>query len=566
MSDKAIYTIELNDRLSPGLKKAVSASMGLDKQMGKNRASMGKSSKGLGMLSGAFTKLAGPIALAAAAMKAFNIASESVKIARTFETLENSINFASGSAQEGAKNLKFLRDQAKTLGLPLQESAEGFKTLAASMMGSKLQGDPTREIFKSVSIAASAMGLSAEDAKGTFLALGQIMGKGKVQAEELRGQIGERIPGAFNIAAKAMGVTQAQLNKLMDDGKLVAEDFLPKFAKELKNTFAGALPKAMNSSQAQLNRFNNMWLTLKLRLGRAVLPILNKVMGSITKLMDFLKIHKAFIISNIVNPLMELFNIYKNAYREIFNELIGGFSSSASAGDMFRGIVIGIGKALKFMIPIVKVLAKVMSFMWKTIIKAWKFSAKIAISIWKFAFANIALVVENIRLRFLGLKDIIQGALSLDKDQIAKGVATYATAGKKAAQTYTNIMNKDITPNSLFSAAANQIGLAGAAANPNKATGLEVFNVFKSLARNTPGAKGGTSTTATGAGGTKATSTSVDGIKSGRPTHINIDIGKLIENMNITASNVDDLTGQIKDQVAQALFSAVNNVNNIAGV
>ena len=68
-----------------------------------------------------------------------------------------------------------------------------------------------------------------------------------------------------------------------------------------------------------------------------------------------------------------------------------------------------------------------------------------------------------------------------------------------------------------------------------------------------------------GGKGGKESSSSVDGIKSGRPTHINIDIGKLIENMNITASNIDDLTGQIKDQVAQALFSAVNNVNNIAG-
>ena len=434
------------------------------------------------------------------------------------------------------------------------------------MMGSKLQGDPTREIFKSVSIAASAMGLSAEDAKGTFLALGQIMGKGKVQAEELRGQIGERIPGAFNIAAKAMGVTQAQLNKLMDDGKLVAEDFLPKFAKELKNTFAGALPKAMNSSQAQLNRFNNMWLTLKLRLGRAVLPILNKVMGSITKLMDFLKIHKAFIISNIVNPLMELFNIYKNAYREIFNELIGGFSSSASAGDMFRGIVIGIGKALKFMIPIVKVLTKVLTTMWGVIIKAWRIGLKISLTIWKTLIGFITMVVTNIKLRFLGLKDIIQGALTLDKDQIAKGAKTFATAGLKAAQAFKNVMSKDTSFENLVNTTINKTAIAGAAANPNKATGLEVFNVFKSLARNTPGAKGGTSTTATGAGGTKATSTSVDGIKSGRPTHINIDIGKLIENMNITASNVDDLTGQIKDQVAQALFSAVNNVNNIAGV
>ncbi len=56
----------------------------------------------------------------------------------------------------------------------------------------------------------------------------------------------------------------------------------------------------------------------------------------------------------------------------------------------------------------------------------------------------------------------------------------------------------------------------------------------------------------------------MDGVKSGRPTNINIDIGKLIETFNITATNIDDLNNKTKDLVAKALLSAVNNVNNIA--
>lgn len=571
-TDKAVYTIELNDRLTPGVKKAIASSIGLDKQMGKTHKGVGKNSRGLGALGAGFARLAGPIAIATAAMKAFSIASDSVNIAREFETLENAISFASGSAQEGARNMAFLRKQSKTLGLPLKESAEGFKTLAASMMESSLEGDPTREIFNSVSVAASAMGLSAEDAKGTFLALGQIMGKGKVQAEELRGQIGERIPGAFNIAARAMGKTQAELNKMMDNGELVAEEFLPKFAAELKNTFQGALPKAMNSSQAQLNRFNNMWLELKLKLGRALLPMVNTVMGWITKLVNFLGRHKQFIMDNIFEPLREVFNMYTNAYKELFNELTDGFSSSASAGDYFRGIIIGIGKVLKFLVPIIKFTVKVMTTMWKIIIGAWKLQFKIVIKIWQFLYSSIMLVVDNIRLRFLGLKDIIAGAFSLDKDQIAKGIKTYASAGSQAAKNFSDRMSKDITIGDVFSKAAQTIGLAGKEANPDNKRGPYV-HAWKGYT----GVAGpmGPSTkipfrpkeTATGTAttGSKETSTSVDEIKSGRPTHINIDIGKLIENMNITAQNLEDFQGQIKDQVAQALMSAVNNVNNIAG-
>ena len=41
------------------------------------------------------------------------------------------------------------------------------------------------------------MGLSADQTSGVLLALQQMISKGTVQAEELRGQLGERLPGAL---------------------------------------------------------------------------------------------------------------------------------------------------------------------------------------------------------------------------------------------------------------------------------------------------------------------------------------------------------------------------------
>jgi hypothetical protein len=83
------------------------------------------------------------------------------------------------------------------------------------------------------------------------------------------------------------------------------------------------------------------------------------------------------------------------------------------------------------------------------------------------------------------------------------------------------------------------------------------------LAQSTAGG-GGAAGAATGAGTGAKKSTSLTGVKSGRPTHINIDIGKLIENFNITTTNMEDTTNMVKDKIAQTLMSAVNNVNNIA--
>ena len=72
--------------------------------------------------------------------------------------------------------------------------------------------------------------------KGILLATGQVFSKGKVQAEELRGQIGERLPGAFALFAKSMGKTPAELDKLLEQGKVTVEDFV-KFTKSLPEQY-----------------------------------------------------------------------------------------------------------------------------------------------------------------------------------------------------------------------------------------------------------------------------------------------------------------------------------------
>lgn len=195
-----------------------------------------------------------------------------VAVTARFQAYENAINFASGASSEAAKNQEFLQNTIDKYKLPLEASTSGFKQLTASMMGTKLQGQATRDIFEGVSVAATAMNLTGEQVNGTYLALGQIMSKGKVQAEELRGQLGERLPGAFLIAARAMGVTQAELNKLLETGEVYSEDFLPKFAAELKRTFEKALPDALLSLQSSRNAYETEVTRMKVLLGNELLP------------------------------------------------------------------------------------------------------------------------------------------------------------------------------------------------------------------------------------------------------------------------------------------------------
>ncbi|MFB5622445.1 MAG: tape measure protein [Nitrosarchaeum sp.] len=80
--------------------------------------------------------------------------------------------------------------------------------------------------------------------------------------EELRRQLGDQIPGAFQIAARAMGVTTQELIKMVSTGNLISEEFVPKFAKQLRKEMAGSVEDASQSIYANINRLKNEFYNL----------------------------------------------------------------------------------------------------------------------------------------------------------------------------------------------------------------------------------------------------------------------------------------------------------------
>ena len=77
------------------------------------------------------------------------------------------------------------------------------------------------------------------------------------------GNWGERLYGAFQLAARGMGITTAELDKMLEQGKVISEDFLPKFAAEIRKTFGDGVPAASQNARAELNRFNNAILEIE---------------------------------------------------------------------------------------------------------------------------------------------------------------------------------------------------------------------------------------------------------------------------------------------------------------
>ena len=161
-----------------------------------------------------------------------------------------------GDALKAGEEYEFIQRQANRLGVDIGALADEYTKFAAATKGTVLAGEETRRIFLRVAEAGRVNGLSIDDMSGIFRALIQIASKGKVQLEELSGQLGDRLPGALQIMADGLGITVEALLDLTKKGE-VSSSALSAFADNLEERYGAALPDALKTTGAALGRFQN---------------------------------------------------------------------------------------------------------------------------------------------------------------------------------------------------------------------------------------------------------------------------------------------------------------------
>jgi tape measure domain-containing protein len=201
------------------------------------------------------------VALATAYVGVFAAIQQLSAVIDTFKSVEaaqSRLNVAFGNNPgQTAQEFRFIRAEADRLGISFISLSNEYSKFAVAARGTSLEGEQTRKIFTAMSEAARVNKLSNEQIELSFLALTQMVSKGRVSMEELSRQLGEHLPGAMTIAARSMGMTGAELTKLISTGQLATEDFLPKFAAELEKTFAPSLPKALQTLTTEIGTFQN---------------------------------------------------------------------------------------------------------------------------------------------------------------------------------------------------------------------------------------------------------------------------------------------------------------------
>jgi tape measure domain-containing protein len=277
-SDQIAKTKNEFDKLTDAEKKAVDETKKLNDSLKKTGQEGSQSVKNVGNemnnLSGIVKSGAGLLAgyFSVSALLAFK--DRLVETTIKFQGYSKAIEFGSGSAANFARNQQFLNDLINKYGLGLASTTEAYKSFFnASTLAGQSQQETNRQ-FEAVTKAGTVLKLTTDQMQGAFLALGQMMSKGTVQSEELRQQLGERIPGAITIMARALGVSEIKLNKMLEQGQVLSKDALPKFAAELEKTFGPGAEKNLNGLVNAQNRFNSSIDGLVLAIGTRLEPFL----------------------------------------------------------------------------------------------------------------------------------------------------------------------------------------------------------------------------------------------------------------------------------------------------
>lgn len=212
--------------------------------------------KGIRTVRTGFSSLQANIVTLASAIGALDVSlsgfvSGVANVTRETQRASTVMRNVSATAAEYAENMRWAADTARHYGVYVNDLVTSFAKFRGAAAASNLTIDEQRELFDNVTRATTAFGLSADQTNGVFLALTQVIGKGKVQAEELRGQLAERMPIAMTAMAKAAGTTVAGLEDLMKQGRLTA-DILPEFGRALAEMTAGAQTDTLEASISRL--------------------------------------------------------------------------------------------------------------------------------------------------------------------------------------------------------------------------------------------------------------------------------------------------------------------------
>lgn len=185
---------------------------------------------------------------------------EAFEAAKALATYKNQLQAVTTQSQTFDKSLAFVDNLAARFNVPLDSARQGFVKLYASMEPAGFKQGQIENLFTGISKAAAAFGLSSDKVDRVNYAFAQMASKGQIMSEELKGQLGDVLPGALGLFAEAAQMTIPEFSKAMEDGAFkgkAMEQVLDNVSILLNNKFSKAASGASKTLQGAVNQIQN---------------------------------------------------------------------------------------------------------------------------------------------------------------------------------------------------------------------------------------------------------------------------------------------------------------------
>jgi tape measure domain-containing protein len=242
----------------------------------------------------------------------------------------------------------------RELNVPQEQSIRGITRLTAAVTGA---GGPVQDAattFRNVTAAIKATGGSSEDVQGAITAMVQVFSKGKVSAEELSGQLGERLPGAVTLFAKANKMTLPELQKNLKAGTVGLNELM-NFIRQLGVEFGGTANKIASSNEEAGARLNVAFDNMRAGVGQALLETGSDIQTTFGEFVTDMTPAVVGAAKAIATAMQALGKVLKPAVA-----FLGTFAAVFVAGKLAAGISLAV-KGIASLGGVISTLTLVMS-------------------------------------------------------------------------------------------------------------------------------------------------------------------------------------------------------------
>ena len=239
--------------------------------------------------------------------------------------------------EEYNKNVAFAGELSDKYAIRIKDVIKGYTGVTAAAKANNLSLEQTQAIYEGITVSGVAAGKSQEDLQALFLATTQVLSKGKASAEEISGQIGERIPGAVAKFAAANKISLGELARQFKAGEVTIAKFV-KFTEqqgedyaEVAAALATGPEKAGVRLEIALDKVKEAYGSLFLNVGAGVQDLFTKIVEFVidneTQFKKYIAIGVAFgqdfieIITGVAKATFEIFKALGQTIRFIFGDL-----------------------------------------------------------------------------------------------------------------------------------------------------------------------------------------------------------------------------------------------------